>query len=183
MTTPAVTTCANHPTVETRLRCNRCEKPICPKCAVRMPTGYRCKECVRGIQKVYDNAQWYDYLIGFTVAGVLSLVASLLVNVITWFVWGLIIIAAAPFAGGLIATGVQWTLRRRRARSLFLTCAAGVVAGALPMIIWNIINIVIAINYGVFSFYDLFGIFWQLFYVAVATPTVYSRLSGIQMSR
>ncbi len=42
------TYCANHPGVETSLRCNKCGKPICAKCAVRTPTGYRCKECVRG---------------------------------------------------------------------------------------------------------------------------------------
>jgi len=183
MTTPDMTTCANHPTVETGLRCNRCEKPICIKCAVRTPTGYRCKECVRGIQKVAENAQWYDYLIGFAVSALLSGIASLLINVITWFVWGLIVIAAAPAAGAAIAVGVQWVLRKRRARSLFLTCAAGVVAGALPMIIWQLINVIFAINYGAFSIYTLFGTFWQLYYVATAAPVVYGRLAGIRMSR
>ena len=48
--------CANHPAVETTLRCNRCGKPICAECAVRTPTGYRCKECVRGQQKIFDTA-------------------------------------------------------------------------------------------------------------------------------
>ena len=38
----APTYCANHPGVETSLRCNKCGKPICAKCAVRTPTGYRC---------------------------------------------------------------------------------------------------------------------------------------------
>ena len=38
----APTYCANHPTVETTLRCNKCGKPICAKCAIRTPTGYRC---------------------------------------------------------------------------------------------------------------------------------------------
>ncbi|MBM4465197.1 MAG: hypothetical protein FJ014_06560, partial [Chloroflexi bacterium] len=29
--------CSFHPTVETRLRCNRCGAPICPRCAVQTP--------------------------------------------------------------------------------------------------------------------------------------------------
>jgi hypothetical protein len=57
--------CANHPQTPTSLRCNRCEKPICPKCAVKTPIGYRCKECVRGQQKIFDTAQWYDYPLAF----------------------------------------------------------------------------------------------------------------------
>ena len=38
-------TCTFHPNVETQLRCNRCNKPICIKCAKHTPTGYRCPEC------------------------------------------------------------------------------------------------------------------------------------------
>ena len=43
--------CSYHPNAMTRLRCSRCEKPICPKCAVRTPVGLRCPDCagVRGL--------------------------------------------------------------------------------------------------------------------------------------
>src|SRR5215216_981534 len=37
--------CADHPDVETRLRCSRCGRPICPRCAVRTPVGMRCPDC------------------------------------------------------------------------------------------------------------------------------------------
>ena len=33
------TTCYNHPTRATLLRCNNCERPICSSCAIRTPTG------------------------------------------------------------------------------------------------------------------------------------------------
>ncbi len=72
------TYCANHPGVETSLRCNKCGKPICAKCAIRTPTGYRCKECVRGQLKIFDTALWYDYLLGFLTAAILGFLASLL---------------------------------------------------------------------------------------------------------
>lgn len=37
--------CARHPSVETLLRCGRCETPICPKCAVFTDVGARCPDC------------------------------------------------------------------------------------------------------------------------------------------
>jgi hypothetical protein len=43
--------CSYHPDVQTGLRCTRCGKPICPRCAVRSPVGLRCPDCagVRGL--------------------------------------------------------------------------------------------------------------------------------------
>lgn len=37
--------CARHTQVITRLRCGRCEAPICPKCTVYTPAGTRCRVC------------------------------------------------------------------------------------------------------------------------------------------
>ena len=74
--------CYVHPTRETALRCNNCERPICVSCAVRTPTGYRCKECVRNRQKTFDTAEWYDYALGFGVAAFLSGVGAFLVTLI-----------------------------------------------------------------------------------------------------
>lgn len=46
MTAPAdVTYCAQHPDVETALRCGKCERLICPRCMVQTPVGARCKQC------------------------------------------------------------------------------------------------------------------------------------------
>ncbi len=39
--------CVNHPKRETLLRCNKCNKPICPECAIRHPVGLRCRECAQ----------------------------------------------------------------------------------------------------------------------------------------
>lgn len=30
---------------DTRLKCNDCEQPVCPKCMVQCPVGVRCKTC------------------------------------------------------------------------------------------------------------------------------------------
>ncbi|MCJ7585977.1 MAG: hypothetical protein MUO30_14585 [Anaerolineales bacterium] len=169
ITTPLY--CANHPAIATRLRCNRCEKPICPKCAIRTPTGYRCKECVRGQQKIFDTAQWYDYLLGFVVAGLLSLAASeltILVGGIGFIGWFLVI-AGAPTAGIVIAEAAHFVTQHHRSRSLFLTVLAAVILGALPFLLTRILVL------------DFFGIAFQGIYLVLVAPTVYYRLSGIQL--
>ncbi len=170
---PAPEYCVNHPTVETSLHCNKCGRPICAKCAVRTPTGYRCKDCVRGQQKVFVTAEWPDYLLGFIAAGILSLLASLLASLVSGiplYGW-LLIIVGAPSAGAIIAEGVRFATRRHRSRPLFLMVAAGVVLGALPAILFNLVS------------FNLFGLIFQVLYLVFATPVVYARLSGIQLRR
>ena len=168
------THCYVHPTRETSLRCKRCERPICASCAVRTPTGYVCKECVRTQQKTFDTAMWYDYLIGFGVTFVLSLIASGLTGVIASFLGFYMIFIAAAVGGGAGAFIADIALRavsKRRSKSLFISCAVGVVVGALPVmvVLFFMGNMLALISLGV--------------YIVVVTPTVYSRLSGIQLTR
>jgi hypothetical protein len=44
---PGALRCAQHPNVETYLRCGRCDTPICPRCLVQTPVGARCRACAR----------------------------------------------------------------------------------------------------------------------------------------
>ena len=173
MTESATLYCYVHPNRETALRCNNCNRPICASCAVRTPTGYRCKECVRERQKTFDTSEWYDYVLGLIVAGALSAVATFLVSLIGgigFFGW-IIIFAGAPTAAVMIAEGVRLVTRRRRSRPLFITVAAGVVLGALPVILYQALTL------------NLFGILFQVIYLVIAVPLVYTRLSGIQLFR
>ncbi len=174
MTDAATLYCYVHPSRPTTLRCNNCERPICASCAVRTPTGYRCRECVRGQQKRFDTALWYDYLAGLGTTFFLSLVISVLVAIVSSFVgffMFFIAIAAAGGAGVFIGNLGLRAIQKRRSNPLFLTCAAGVVLGALPpalFMLWT------------GNFYAL--IFLGI-YVVIATPTVYARISGIQLTR
>jgi len=169
-TTPTLY-CANHPTVATTLRCNRCEKPICPQCAVLTPTGYRCKECVKSQQKIFDTSEARDFLLGFIVAALLSWLASLvflLISLIGFFGF-IIAIFAAPTAGVIIAEGVRWATRRHRSRALFITIIVAVILGSLPVILFNLTNFM--------------GLLFQGAYLALTIPTIFYRLSGIQLFR
>ncbi len=165
--------CYVHPDRETGLRCNRCERPICAQCAVRTPTGYRCRECVREQKKTFDTAEWVDYVLGFIVAAVLSGIASFLVTLIggIGFIGWFLIIAAGPVAGVTIAEAVRYVVRRHRAKPLYYTVVAGVILGALPVLLTQLFVL------------SLFGIIFQVIYLGITVPTVYTRLSGIQLSR
>ena len=46
-----VTYCYGHPKTPTRLRCTRCDKPICPRCAVPASVGQHCVWCVAEAKK------------------------------------------------------------------------------------------------------------------------------------
>lgn len=171
---PSPTYCANHPNVETTLRCNRCNKPICLKCAVRTPTGYRCKECVRGQQKIFETARWYDYLIGFLVGGFLSTLASLLVMLVSgmtgFFAWILIAAGASSVAVG-ISEVLRFVTRKHRSKPLFITILVSILLGALPVVLFEL------------RILDIWGLIFQGVYLFIAVPIIYYRLSGLHLTR
>lgn len=105
--------CYNHPQRETMLRCNRCERPICNSCAVLTPTGYRCVECVRGQQKIFNTARPLDYVLAVVVAFALSLLGSFIARFIGFFIF-----FVAPIVGIIIAEVVRLVVNRRRSRLL-----------------------------------------------------------------
>ena len=165
--------CYVHPNRATSLRCNNCNRPICAQCAIHTPTGYRCRECVKGQQKVFNTSEWYDYVAGFIVAALLSAVGAFLVTLIggIGFIGWFLIVLGAPTAAVIIAEGVRAVTRKHRSRSLFITVAVGVVLGALPIILYQLFSL------------NMFGILFQIVYLVIAVPVVYSRLSGIQLFR
>jgi hypothetical protein len=172
-TISTATYCYAHPSRETSLRCKRCERYMCTSCAVGTPTGYMCKDCVRSHQKSFDTAEWYDYVLGFIAAGFLSGVAAFLVSLIGGigiFGW-LLIAAGSPVASAAIAESVRFVTRRHRSRALFIAVAVGVVVGALPLVLFQLLSM------------NLFGILFQIVYLVISVPLVYTRLSGIQLFR
>jgi hypothetical protein len=133
-----------------------------------------CKECVRERRKVFDTAMWYDYLIGFGVTFVLSLIASTLTGVVATFLGFYMIFIAAAIGGGagaFIADIALRAVQKRRSKPLFISCAIGVVLGSLPVVLF------------LFFTGQMFALVGIGIYMVVATPTVYTRISGIQLTR
>lgn len=177
---PETQYCANHPDTPTLLRCNRCDKPICIRCAVRTPTGYRCKECVRGHQKAFETALWQDYLLGGGVAFVLSLIGSFLVPSLGWFS-----VFVAPIVGVIVGEAARFATRRRRARNLFLTITVMAALGCVPVLLLSLASL-LGIGAGLLPAGISFGsplllLIWRGLYAGLVVSTVYYRLAGIQI--
>lgn len=169
---PPVLYCANHPTVETSLRCKTCEKPICPKCAVLTPTGYSCKECTRSLQKAFDTTRWFDYPLVFLTAFILSNIGSRFVPMLGFFTLFL-----APIAGVVIAEAVRAVLRRRRSTRIYQIAAIAAALGALPELVQLLYFALASGNY----MSVLWSLIWRGVYLFSIPSSVLYRLKGIQV--
>lgn len=171
-TTSTTQTCVFHPGRETLLRCNRCERPICNECAVLTPTGYRCKECVRGQRKVFDTAKPVDYVLGVLIAGVLGFLGSYLANVLGFF-----ILFVGPIVGVIIAEAVRFAVRKRRSLLLYRVTTIAAVVGALALPAFSLLT-ALSFGYGGIS---LLRLLWPIVYTVMLASSLYYRLSGIQI--
>ena len=167
--------CVNHPNVETYLRCNKCGRPICPKCAVRTPVGYRCRDCVNAQQQVfYTDFRPTHYLIAAAVALPLALIAGWLIPSLGWYA-----IILGPLVGGGIAEAARWAIRRRRGPRTWLVVCGCIVMGALPGLLLSLLPFAgAAIAWGRASNIagGLMGLVWNIVYLVTATGAAYARL-------
>jgi MFS family permease len=126
--------CVNHPNVETLLRCNRCGRPICLKCAQLTDVGYRCKDCIRGVQASYFTAVPIDNWIALGVSLIVSAAAMPFVGLILGrigFFGFFIAFMIGGAAGGVLAQIIRSAVGKRRGRYLRHFMIAGVIIGVL----------------------------------------------------
>ncbi len=177
----ATLVCANHPNRETTLRCNRCEKPICSQCAVLTPVGYRCKQCVRGQQKIYNTSRSIDFPIAAGAAFILIAFATAILDFLGF--WGLFI---APVAGGGIAEVIRWMIRRRRHQYLPLIAAAAGSFGVLVYLVYRFLPrlqwVVFSGSFdGMFLGISLLSLIFPIAYGVLMIGSLYYRLKGIRL--
>lgn len=172
--------CANHPNRETTLRCNRCEKPICTKCAVLTPVGYRCPECVRGQQKVFDTARSTDGIIAASISAVAVGVAGFILSYLGF--WSLIV---APVVGGGIAEIIRRAVGRRRSRRLPWMAVIGGSLGLVVVLINQfgpLLPALLASGQGLqYAGPFLLDAVWILASGGLMLSTIYARLRGIRL--
>ena len=169
-------TCYKHPNRETLLRCNKCERPICTQCAVQTPTGYRCKECVRGQQKIFNNVQPGDFVIAIAIGTVLAFFGSYIPSFLGFFT-----IFAAPFAGTGIGAIIKKLTGNRRSKAFFTATTIAVVLGSLPLLIIKLLPLFTGLLTGSFSIYSILPLIWQGVYTFLMTCSLYYRLTGMKI--
>ena len=177
--------CTNHPKTETLLRCNRCGKPYCVHCLERTPVGYRCKECLSIQQSGYYTASAIDYGIAAVVGAVASAVAGGIATIFGGGIFFLLIIFYAPFAGGIIAEAIRWSIQNRRGHYTWLAACGGVIVGGLAgASFFPILGILFGGRgdlLGLLVFLPVLVVrsvvnFGFLIYIVLAVGTVYARL-------
>jgi len=180
-------TCYIHPNRPTLLRCNNCERPICVSCAVRVPTGYRCKECVQGQLKKFDTALWYDYVVVFFSGAILSAIASLIALMLSSIFWGLFVLVLGPLAGATMGNLARRFVKNRRSNALNIMFAVGIVMGALPMLfglgLYGLFALIAGGGSVLANFSGLIPLFVQFAYLVTAVPAAYSQFSGLFIRR
>lgn len=162
---------------EITLRCSKCGTPITPAQAVQTPIGYRCQDCIRKQQKIFNNSKPVDYVLGFLIAAGLSLFASFLILLIPFFTL-LVVFLLAPATGVAIAEVVRKVTQKRRSKQLFRLVAAGVIIGGIPHLLIYLLNLIVPLSQGTFLFFGLLPLGYQILYLVLVVPSAYYRLTG-----
>lgn len=171
--TEDVTMCPVHPDREATLRCNRCGRPMCTKCAVRTPTGYRCQDCIKDQQTKFVTMEARDpWLAGLTAMGlgfIFTLLASWIAPLLG--LWGLLLIVfVGPTAGGITAEAIRRVVEKRRGPQIGYFAIGGAIVGALPMLLLGLF---------LTFFGNPFALLYPGAFVFVMCSTLYARLRGL----
>jgi hypothetical protein len=118
--------CYRHPDRETWVSCGRCDRPICTKCAMQGPVGFRCREC---------GKPSFDPMTSFTPAQLaggfgVALVGGGIVAVIAPMI-GFFSLFLSFIAGGFIAQVVTNVTGYKQGPVMLGVVFGGIVVGAL----------------------------------------------------
>lgn len=118
--------CHRHPDRETWVRCGRCDRPICPRCAMQGPVGFRCKDCGK---PAFDPLTSFTPVQALAGAGI-ALGSGFLVALIAAQV-GFLSIFVGYFGGGLVAAAVLRATGDKRGPAMGAILFGGIVVGGL----------------------------------------------------
>ncbi len=171
--------CASHPSVETYLRCGRCERPICPRCMIQTPVGSRCRDCARLRKPPTYDPSLLEYLRGAGGALAVAFAGGFLISLLFGGrplpgIFGLLIMAGLGYAVGETATRVS---RRRRGTGMGIVAALAVplglilagtahwmLQGANPILAFTVASATVAIP------------IWSMLGIVVGAVIAFSRL-------
>jgi hypothetical protein len=170
--------CQFHPNRPTTLRCNRCGQPICTDCAILTPVGYRCKACVRQQQKVFETAVGLDFLKAFLLSAIFCGIGTLVSPFLGFFA-----VFEAVFIGALAARVVQWAIRYRRSRHMWLIAALGGGVGCLAILIpMGFVLLLTILSSGSSAWWGTaISLLWPILYMVISISTLAGMIKGIRL--
>lgn len=160
------------------LTCKECGKPIDIKTAIHTPTGYICKDCRNQRSKAFSTSKPLDFVVAAVLAFLFSAISAFLIQFVTSFIGYfrfIIIFAATPFIGKLLANLLRAATGKRRSNKLFIVATVATAIGAiLPLS-----SIIVALFTGGFqSLGLLITAIAPLLYAIMLTSSTYFYLSG-----
>ena len=162
---PGVYWCARHKNVRTRLRCGRCETPICPKCTRMGPTGARCPDCVSHRSSHVYQVSALQFVTTFFAVAFASAIGVVLIRIV-----GLLLVFFAPVIGTLFGKSIVRLTRGKRGIPLAFTASLGAVAGALLPSLETILTVV---NNPASAPFFLPQLGWALLYLLLVIPSLW----------
>lgn len=118
--------CYRHPDRETYVRCGRCDRPICTRCAMLGPVGLRCKTCGTPARDPLTHLTPFQLTFGLAVAvgaGTLGGLIGLRIGIFS--------IIAGFFIGGLVADALLRVTGYKRGPLMYALLGTGVLGGVL----------------------------------------------------
>lgn len=119
--------CYRHPDRETYVRCGRCERPICARCAMEGPVGLRCRDCGRPgpdpLTALTPTQLGAGLAVGLgagTIGGFVGLQTGFFLS-----------LCLGPFIGGAISEAVIRSTGYKRGPIMKALVLGGIVAGVV----------------------------------------------------
>jgi hypothetical protein len=116
--------CYRHPDRETYVRCGRCDRPICTRCAMQGPVGFRCKQCGTLANDPLTTIRPTQAALGLGVAVGGGVVVGLIAGALGFFT-----IFISFFAGGVISEAVVRVTGYKRGPVMLAIVFGGMVSG------------------------------------------------------
>jgi hypothetical protein len=118
--------CYRHPDRETWVRCGRCDRPICVKCSIQGPVGFRCRDC--GLMKNDPLTTFRPVQLALAVA--VSVLAGTVAGLVASQI-GFFSVVVSYFAGGLIVEAVRRVVGYKHGPVMLAIVFGGIVVGSL----------------------------------------------------
>lgn len=126
---PGVYFCARHRKVKVRLRCGRCETPICARCTMMTPVGARCRNCGLNRSSHIYQLSPLQILIALSVSVALGALGALFIAKLPFI--AILTVLYSPALGALAGKVVVRATGGKRGTKTAAVSVAGFAIGAL----------------------------------------------------